>query len=87
LHSEEILLHTPGLVDFWAIEKGELFSPNFRIDIKRKNTGEESLLFQRNALAIMSETDGDDDMEDVGTTPTDFFDHEPSKQEKIEVRL
>lgn len=28
----------------------------------------------------------DDEMED-GTTPSDFFDHEPSKQEKIEVSL
>jgi len=26
-------------------------------------------------------------MEDVGATPTDFFDHDPSKQEKIEVSL
>lgn len=34
-------------------------------------------------------SDGGDsaDMEDVGTTPTDFFDHDPPKQEKIEVSL
>jgi hypothetical protein len=32
-------------------------------------------------------SDGGDsaDMEDVGTAPADFFDHDPSKQEKIEV--
>ena len=26
------------------------------------------------------------DMEDVAANPTDFFDHEPSKTEKVEVR-
>ena len=26
------------------------------------------------------------DIDDVGTTPNDFFDHEPSRQDKIEVR-
>ena len=33
----------------------------------------------------MSDGGDSEEMEDVGTTPTDFFDHEPSKQEKIEV--
>ena len=33
----------------------------------------------------MSDVGGDEMEEDVGTTPTDFFDHEPTKQEKIEV--
>ena len=34
----------------------------------------------------MSEDDDHGDMEDVAT-PADFFDHIPSKQEKLEVRI
>lgn len=34
----------------------------------------------------MSDDGEENEMEDVGATPSDFFDHEPSKHEKIEVR-
>jgi hypothetical protein len=41
--------------------------------------------FEHSDRHTMSDGGDSADMEDVGTTPTDFFDHEPSKQEKIEV--
>jgi hypothetical protein len=34
----------------------------------------------------MADDEADEDMEDAGLSAADFFDHEPSKQEKCEVR-
>ena len=40
---------------------------------------------QNIAVGTMSVHDDDGEMEDVGGSHGDFFDHDPTKQEKIEV--
>lgn len=35
----------------------------------------------------MSDDGEEVEMDEVGATPTDFFDHEPTKQEKLEVSV
>ena len=36
---------------------------------------------------MTEEADDSGDMEGVGAAPVDFFDHEPTRDEKIEVRM
>jgi hypothetical protein len=50
-----------------------------------KRCSEDNTIQAFRQCITMSDAGDSADMEDVGTTPTDFFDHEPSKQEKIEV--
>lgn len=41
----------------------------------------------RRRVVKMSVVDDDGEIEDAGGSQVDFFDHEPTKQEKMEVRL